>query len=60
MVEVTVCGCVQLQSSEADIVESLVVDAECCICVLYELVDRQCSIVWFYNCVRDLEQNICV
>ena len=51
MVEVTIRGCVQLQSTKADIVESLVVDAECFVGVLHELVDGQCSVVGFYNCV---------
>ena len=57
MVEVTVCGCGQLQSTEADVVESLVVDAVCFVCVLHELMDRQCSVVGFYNCVRHLETD---
>ena len=55
MVEVTVCGCGQLQCTEADIVQSLVVNAVCFVCVLNKLVDRQCSVVGFYNCVGHLE-----
>ena len=58
MVEVTVRGCGQLQCTEADVVQSLVVDAECFVCVLNKLVDRQCSVVGFYDCVGHLQQNI--
>ena len=57
MVEVTVCGCGQLQGTEADIVESLVINTVCFICVLNKLVDRQCSVVGFYNCVGHLQQT---
>ena len=51
MVEIAVCGSRQLQRTEADIVKSLVVDAVCFVCVLDELMDGQCSVVWFYDCV---------
>ena len=39
MVEVTVCGCRQFECTEADVVQSLVVDAVCFVCVLDKLVD---------------------
>jgi hypothetical protein len=39
MVQVTVCGCGQLQRAETDIVESLVVDAERFIGVFNQLVN---------------------
>ena len=37
MVEISVCGRGQFESSEADIVESLVVYAECFVCILHQL-----------------------
>ena len=55
MVEVTVCGCRQFECTEADIVESLVVDAECFICVLNKLVNGQRGVVRLNNSVRYLE-----
>ena len=60
MVEVTVCGCGQLQGTEVDIVESLVINTVYFICVLSKLVDRQCSVVGFYNCVGHLQQTTAV
>lgn len=54
MVQVTILGCVELQCAEADVVESFVVDTECLIGVLDKLVDRQCSIVRFHDCVGHL------
>jgi hypothetical protein len=39
MVEITICGGGQLQGSEADVVESLVVNAVGLICILYKLMD---------------------
>merc|ERR1711862_398249 len=41
VVEVTVCGGGKLQGSEADIIESLVVNAERLVCVLHKLVDGE-------------------
>jgi len=51
VVQVSVGGGGQLQGSEADIIQSLVVDAVCLICVLHKLVDRQGGVVGLYNCV---------
>ena len=45
MIEVTVCGCGELERAEADVIEGLVVKSEALIRVLHELVHRQCSIV---------------
>ena len=45
MVEVAVCGGGELQGAEADIVESLVINAESLIGVLNELVDGQSGVV---------------
>ena len=51
MVQVTVCGGGEFQGTEADVVESFIVNAVCFICVLNKLVDGEGGIVWFYNCV---------
>jgi hypothetical protein len=54
MVEVTVGGGGELQGSEADIVEGLVVDAHNLIGVLDELMDGEGGVVWLNNGVRHL------
>ena len=54
MVEVAVGGGGQLQGSEADVVQSLVVDAERLVRVLDKLVDGQGGVVRFHHCVRHL------
>ena len=51
MVQVTVCWGGQFQGSEADIVESFVVNAVGFVGVLNELMDGEGSVVWFYDCV---------
>ena len=45
MVQVAVCGGGQFQGPEADIVQSLIVNAIGLICVLYKLVDGQGGVV---------------
>ena len=55
MVEVSVCGCGQFECAEADVVQSLVIDAEGFIRVLNQLVYRQGGIVRLNNCVRYLK-----
>ena len=55
MVQVTVGGGVELQGSETDIVEGLVIDTEGLVRVLDKLVDREGSVVWLDNGVGDLE-----
>ena len=52
MVEITIGGCGQLQGTEADVVEGLVVDAEALICVLNQLMHRESGVVWLDNRVR--------
>ena len=49
VVEVAVGGGGQLQRAEADVVQSLVVDAERLVRVLDQLVDRQGGVVWFHH-----------
>ena len=51
MVEITVRWCGQFECAEADVVQSLVVDTVCFICVLNKLVDGQCGVVRLNNCV---------
>merc|ERR1712086_937281 len=51
MIQVTICGCGQLQGAEANIVESFVVEKEALICVLDELMEREHSVVWLHNSV---------
>ena len=52
MVQVTVCGRRQLERTEANIVEFLVVDAEGLVSVLDKLVDGQRRVVRFRYVVR--------
>jgi hypothetical protein len=54
VVEISVRWVGELEGSHADVVESLVVDTERLIGVLNQLVDRESSIVWLDNGVRDL------
>ena len=54
MVEISVGRGGQFQGPEADIIESLVVDGEGLIGVLYQLVDREGGVVRLNNCVGDL------
>jgi len=60
MVEITVGWCRQLEGTEADVVQSLVVDAVGLIGVLDELVDGECRVVWLDNGVGYLtnEQTV--
>merc|ERR1719424_113414 len=51
MVQVTIRRRGQLQSAEANIVKSFVVQKETLICVLDELMEREHSVVWLHNCV---------
>ena len=54
MVEITVCWRRQLECSETDIVQSLVVNTECLVCVFNKLMDWQSGIVWLDNGVWHL------
>ena len=60
MVEVTVGGGGQLQGTEADVVQSLVVDAVGLVGVLHQLMHRQGGVVWLHNGVRHLQHIIVV
>ena len=54
VVEVTIGGRSELQCAEADVVESLIVNAECLVRILDQLMHRKGSIVWFNDGVRNL------
>lgn len=58
MVQVSVGWGGKLESAEADVIESFVVDAVCLVGILNQLVNRQGSVVGLNNGVRDLESNI--
>ena len=47
-------GCGELQSAEADVIESLVVENHALISVLNKLVDRERGIVWLHDSVGHL------
>lgn len=55
MVQVTVGWRGQLQRTETDIVESLIVDAKGLVGVFDKLVNRKCGIIGLDDCVRDLQ-----
>ena len=55
MVEVTVGGGGQLQGTEADVVQSLVVDAVGLVGVLHQLVHGQGGVVGLHHGVRHLQ-----
>jgi len=57
VVQVAVGGGRQLERSEADVVESLVVDAEGLVRVLHELVHGECRVVWLDDGVGDLKDQ---
>ena len=54
MIEVAVGGGGQLQGAEADVVQRLVVNAECLVSVLNQLVDGEGGVVGFHHCVGHL------
>ena len=57
MVQVPVCRITQLEGSEADVIESLVVDAVSFISIFNELMHWKCRVVRLHNCVRDLSEE---
>ena len=57
MVEVAVCGCGQLQGTEADVVESLVIDDIGFVRVVNQLMYSECRIVRLDHCVRHLQRT---
>ena len=54
MVQVTVRRGVELQGSETDVVESLVIDTEGLVGVLDKLVNGEGGVVWLNDSVGDL------
>merc|ERR1712117_429631 len=54
MVEVTIGRSSQLKCAEADVIKCFIVNAECLICVLDQLMHRQGGIIGFNYSVRDL------
>jgi hypothetical protein len=57
MVQVTVLWCAQLEGSEADVVESFVVNAERLVGVLDQLMNRESGIVRLDDSVRCLARE---
>lgn len=57
MVQVTICGGGELESTQANVIEGLVVDTEGLVRVLNELMDGKSGVVRLNNGVRDLEQS---
>ena len=57
MVEVPIGGSSELQCAEANVVESFIINAECLVGILNQLMHRKSSIVWFDNGVRNLERK---
>merc|ERR1712167_174248 len=54
VVEVAIGGCGELESTEADVVPGLVVEAHALVSILDKLVHRKCGVVWLDNCIRHL------
>merc|ERR1719327_2003309 len=54
VVEIAICRGGQLEGTEADVVQSLVVKAHALVGVLDKLVDRKCGVVWLHNGVGHL------
>merc|ERR1719481_928870 len=54
VVQVSIGGVGQLQGAEADVVQSLIINAISFVCVLHELVHREGGIVGLHDSVRDL------
>ena len=59
MVEIAVGGSSELQGAEADVIESLVVNAECLVSILNQLMNRKGGVVRFHDSVRDLWRKSC-
>ena len=55
MVQIAVGWCGEFQGTETDVVESLVVDAVCLVCVLDQLMDWEGGVVGLNYCVWDLK-----
>lgn len=57
IVEVDVGRVGYLQCPETDVVERLIVDAECLVCMLHQLMYREGSVVWLYYSVWHLQKQ---
>jgi len=57
VVEIAVGGRRQLECAEADVIQSLVVNAVRLVCVLNQLVNRQRRVVRLHHRVRDLPHS---
>ena len=57
MVKVTVGWGGEFQGTETDVVESLIVDAVCLVCVLNQLMDWEGGVVGLNYCVWYLKTN---
>merc|ERR1719186_1867964 len=49
VVEIAICGCSQLQGAEADIIQGFVVNAECLVGILDQLMHRQRRIIRLHD-----------
>lgn len=58
VVEVSICGCGELQRVEADVIKSLIINAVGLICVLNQLMHRQGGVVRLHCCIWHLERRI--
>jgi hypothetical protein len=54
VVQVSIGGSGELEGAEADVIESLIVDAERLISVLANLVNRKSAVVWLNDSVGNL------
>lgn len=54
MVQITIGWSGELQGSETDIVEGLVINTHDLISVFYELMDGEGGVVWLNDGIRDL------
>ena len=54
VVQITIGWGGQLQGTEADVIQSLIINTVGLICVLHQLMDRQGGIVWLHHSVRYL------
>jgi hypothetical protein len=54
MVKISVSGGGKLKSSEANVVQGLVIKSEALVGILHKLMDRKSGIVWFHDGIRHL------
>merc|ERR1719428_1570856 len=53
VIQITICWCGELQGSEANVVERLIVKKHAFVVLLLKLVEREHCIVRLHNCIRD-------